>query len=289
MYGKELRRSLRLHAAQILVNWLPKAPEPVGRELCAGIGRLAHGVVRRDRELTRGNLRRVHPEWEEALVRAESKRVFAELGRNIYDFLRYPGLAEPARDALVTFNNESFLRDPLEKREGAILVTGHWGCWELLAAALARRGYPFKAVARPLREPRLNRALTTHRTRMGFQTVSDESPREALRHLRGGGFLGVLMDQRLRQGGVTVEFLGQRTRMTDAPARLSMKTGAPLIPFGIHRASGNRHRVEVLPAVRPRPGASARDTTQELAHALSRLIALAPEQWMWLHPRWEDA
>lgn len=288
MYGKELRRSLRLKSAQWVVDWLPRAPESLGREFCAGLGGAAYFLIRRDRELARGNLARVHPEWSEAQVHREARRVFLELGRNSYDFLRYPGLSPEARDSLVEFADESVLRVPQAAGQGAVLVTGHWGCWEVLAAALVRRGYPFKAMARPLREPRLDRALRGHRERMGFETVSSEGlPRASLRHVKQGGYLGILMDQRIRSGGVMVQFMGQPTRMTEAPVRIAASAQVPLIPFGIRRVSEHRHRVEVGPLVWPGER-SVTDLTQELAASLETLIALAPEQWMWIHPRWEE-
>lgn len=291
MKVKEFRRRLRLGATSALPRLFRVLPEPLGRGFSVWIGRAGHALVARDRRLARANLARVYPEWGEDRVRREARRVFEEIGRNAYDFLRYPALGRTARDRLVCLEGREHLEAARDAGRGAILVTAHLGCWEVLAAELARRGYPLKALARPLRERRLDEALVGHRKRMGVETISSEGlPIAALRHLRRGGFLGVLVDQRTKRGGVTVEFLGQRTRMTDGPARLALASGAPLIPLGIRRLSDHTHRITVSPALDD--GLRSRDAegvTQDIAHALEGHIRGAPEQWMWIHPRWDVA
>lgn len=286
MNGKELRRWARFRAAVFLPRFIGVLPESWGRGFCAAVGWTGHLLVARDRRLARGNLGRVHPEWPDRRIRREALRVFEEIGRNAYDFVRYPSLTAGERTKLVAIDGREHLDAAVAGGRGAIIVTGHLGSWEVLAAALSHEGYPLCALARPLREPRLDRALAEHRRRMGVETLSSEAlPIRALRHLRRGGFLGVLADQRIKRGGVTVEFLGQRTRMTDGPARLAAASGAPIIPLGIRRLPDDTHRVTVLP---PLPAESeVRRATQAVAHALEELISRAPEQWIWIHPRWE--
>jgi KDO2-lipid IV(A) lauroyltransferase len=288
MNTKELRRRTRFRAARALPGLLSWLPEGLGRGLCVWIGRGGHVLVGRDRRLARENLARVFPGWPAKRVRTEARRVFEEIGRNAFDFLRYPALEPEARRRLVRFEGREHLEAAVRDGRGAVIVTGHLGSWEVLAAALVEAGYPLLALARPLREARLDRALAEHRLRMGVRTLSSRAlPLQALRHLRGGGFLGILADQRIKRGGVTVDFLGQRTRMTEGPARLAVASGAPLIPLGIHREPDHTHTVTVLPPISPSSDRDAGVLTQEVARALERLILRAPEQWIWIHPRWE--
>ncbi len=286
---KEMRRRLRLGAAQALPGLIRIVPESVGRGFCMGIGRAGHALVERDRILARANLSRVYPEWSDDRVRREARRVFEEIGRNAYDFLRYPALGTTARDRLVCLEGREHLETARREGRGAILVSAHLGCWEVLAAELARR-YPFRALAQPLREGRLDEALLKHRRKMGVDTISSAGlPIAALRHLRRGGFLGVLADQRTKRGGVTVEFLGQRTTMTDGPARLALASGASLVPLSIRRLPDHTHRITVsAPLPVEAAGRDATAVTQRIAHALESRILAAPEQWIWIHPRWDD-
>ena len=287
MYAKELRRKLRAGAACRLPGLLAALPEGAGRELCAGLGWLGFWWVARDRRLARGNLKRVYPDWPAKRVEATARKVFKELGRNVYDFMRYPDLSDTERRNLIQVEGLEVL-DSLRRRErGAVIVTGHFGSWEILAARLVANGYPLKAMARPIKERRLDDLLSRHRERRGVETFpSSRFSPAPLRHLRNGGFLGVLVDQRVKTGGTVVRFLGHPTRMTDAPARLALATQVPLVPVAIRRLPNDQHRARVWPALEPK-GTPA-TLTQALAEILESEIRDCPEQWMWFHPRWND-
>ena len=214
MYAKELRRKLRARAVGLLPRVLALLPEGVGREICAGIGTLGFWWVGRDRRLARANLERVYPEWHPTKVEATARAVFRELGRNVFDFLRYPDLSPKARRSLVLLEGEEHLDALRRMGQGAVIVTAHYGAFEILAGRLVLDGHPLIAMARPLRERRLETLLSRHRARMGVPTIaSSRWPLAAVRHLKAGGFLGVLMDQRPRSGGVVVRFFGRPTRM----------------------------------------------------------------------------
>jgi len=287
MYAKELRRKLRAQAACRLPGVLGAIPEGAGRELCAGLGWLGFWWVGRDRRLARANLERVYPEWPAAQIEATARRVFKELGRNVYDFLRYPDLSQAEQRALILLEGSEVLHELRRRHQGAVIVTGHFGAWEILAARLVAEGFPLMAMARPIKEPRLEDLLSQHRNRMGVRTFpSSRSSLAPLRHLKNGGFLGVLVDQRVKTGGTRVRFLGRPTRMTDAPARLALATHVPLVVVTIQRLADQRHHARVWPALQP-IGTPA-TLTQALAATLESEIRKSPAQWMWFHPRWNE-
>ena len=286
MQAKELRRILRYRAALALPGVLGRLPEPWARALGGGIGWCAYGAIARDRRLAHQNLRRVYPRLESASIRLMARRSFVALGKNIVDFVRYPQYSESRREAMIHVRGEEFLES--RRGRGAVVVSGHLGCWELLGAALARRGFPLKGLARPMREKRLQDLLTAHRRAMGIEVIDTRSPVRALRHLKQGGWLAVLIDQRVPRG-IPVRFLGQPTVMTDAPARAAWSTGVPLIPVAVYR-EGKHHCLEVgepLPA--PAGPGDVLPVTQALADWLSRRIEAHPLEWMWIHPRWPKA
>ncbi|HET9234885.1 MAG TPA: lysophospholipid acyltransferase family protein [Candidatus Eisenbacteria bacterium] len=274
----------------LLPGVLACLPVGLGREICAGIGTLGFWWVGRDRRLARANLERVYPEWSASKVEATARAVFRELGRNVFDFLRYPDLSPDARRTLVLLEGGEHLEVLRRDGRGAVIVTAHYGAFEILAGRLVLDGHPLVAMARPLRERRLEARLSRHRARMGVPTFpSSQSPLAAVRHLKAGGFLGVLMDQRPKSGGVIVRFFGQPTRMTEAPARLAQATGTPLVPVVIRRLADHRHEARVLDPIPAPATRSVSDLTQELASCLEGEIRACPEQWMWFHPRWPNA
>src|SRR5262245_51706753 len=111
MYAKELRRKLRAQAACRLPGLLAALPEEAGRELCAGLGWLGFWWVGRDRRLARANLARVYPDWPAPQIETTARQVFKELGRNVYDFLRYPKLSEARRRDLIQLEGIEVLQE----------------------------------------------------------------------------------------------------------------------------------------------------------------------------------
>ncbi len=223
MNGKELRRWARFRATVFLPRLIGVLPESWGRGLCAAVGWTGHLLVARDRRLARGNLGRVHPEWTDRRIRREARRVFEEIGRNAYDFVRYPSLSAGARTKLVAIDGREHLDAAVAGGRGAIIVTGHLGSWEVLAAALVHEGYPLCALARPLREPRLDRALAEHRRRMGVEDTLERgvadpgAPPPAGRRIprRAGGS----EDQAGRRDGGVPGTADAHDRRTGAPCR----------------------------------------------------------------------
>jgi len=109
-----------------------------------------------------------------------------------------------------------------------VLVTGHCGNWEILAAALNCRGLRMAVVARSLDEPRLQGMLAGLRDRFGTATIergSDGAARQILGLLRRGGALGMLIDQDTKVDGVWVPFFGRPAFTPVGAAKLALRQG----------------------------------------------------------------
>src|SRR5207244_4177482 len=135
---------------------------------------------------------------------------------------------------------------------GAIILTAHFGNWELLAYAHGLLGHPITLVHRPMHNPLFDRAITEIRTAAGTRAIKKKAAaKEALRALKGHCILAIPSDQNhTRSFGVFVDFFGKRACTTPGVARLAMLTGAPVFPVFLVRAGeGYRHRIELLPEV----------------------------------------
>ena len=102
--------------------------------------------------------------------------------------------------------------------------------------------------------------------------------------------LGLLIDQRVRaEEAIDVPFFGRPALTSPIVARLSAKTGAPVVPaFGDHLPEG-RYRVTFLPALRPEPSDddAGEALTRRCLAVCERVIRERPERWLWLHDRWK--
>ncbi|MCB1008705.1 MAG: lysophospholipid acyltransferase family protein, partial [Acidobacteria bacterium] len=168
-----------------------------------------------------------------------------------------------------------------------LVVTGHCGNWELLAAALNQRGLGMSVVARALDEGGLQEKLLAIRARFGSPTIVRGTPgaaRALLGQLRRGGALGMLIDQDTKVEGVFVPFFGREAWTPSGAAELALRFDATVLPAFIERLPDGSHLARV-----GAPLALAADVTEATAamtECIETQIRRVPEQWVWLHRRW---
>jgi KDO2-lipid IV(A) lauroyltransferase len=176
---------------------------------------------------------------------------------------------------------------------GAIVVTGHIGNFELLAAYFAHRGISVAAGVRRLDDPRLNRLLDDFRTGAGVQTILRSSPdsgREILRVLKRRGIIGLLIDLDIRVPSVSVPFFGRLARTPAAAAVLAVRRDLPVVLTFAQRRPEGGHLFTIRPPIYPpNSGDRQRDIvalTCELSRILEEHIRQHPTEWIWWHRRW---
>ena len=131
------------------------------------------------------------------------------------------------------------LETALAAGRGAILATGHFGNWEIGAAAVAARGVPMAAVVRRQGNPLFDARLDALRRSLGVETISQhDAPRLVPRLLRRGGVVGLVSDQDARRAGVFVPFFGRAASTHRGPALFSLRLGAPVFACTAARLPG---------------------------------------------------
>jgi Kdo2-lipid IVA lauroyltransferase/acyltransferase len=160
-------------------------------------------------------------------------RHFAVVG---VDTLRIPNIIREGIDCYVKAENMHILDEALRAGNGAILLTGHFGNWELLGAYVAQKNYPIQVVGTPLKNPLLDKLLVNMRNGAGYlNRPRGKSAKEILRALKEGALLGILMDQDIKNlNGVFVDFFGRKAHTPIGPVVLAAKFGIPIIPMFMH-------------------------------------------------------
>lgn len=202
-------------------------------------------------------------------------------------------VAAPARLlSRVEVEGREHLAAAAGERGGVLLLTAHFGNWELLGLAHSLVGWPLSIVVRPLDFAPLDRLARRLRARTGAELIGKQRAlRPVLEALRSGRMVGVLLDQNAsRDEGVFVPFFGQPASTSRSLALLSLRTRRPIVPVFIHREPDGRHRVVIEPAL-PAPAANGGpaavvELTAECARRIEGTIRRWPEQWFWLHRRW---
>jgi len=184
------------------------------------------------------------------------------------------------------------LRELLSNR-GVIMLTGHFGNYELLGFTICRLGIPLVAVMRPLDNALVNRRLLAVREAGGLSLLYKRgATRSAEQILATGGTLCFIADQDAGRKGIFVDFFGRPASTYKSIGLLAMQQRVPIVVGAATRIGrGFRYRIDVERIIQPEEWDSRDDPlrwiTQTFSHALESAIRRAPEQYLWVHRRWK--
>jgi phosphatidylinositol dimannoside acyltransferase len=229
-----------------------------------------------------GGVRRRTVENMRWVVGARAEAVGRQAFRNYFEylveFLRFGAMGPAELDRAVEVRGVEHLHSALALGRGAVAVGFHIGNIDLGAAVLARQGYPVQVVVDRFEPARLDRLVQGVRAAKGLALIPlEEAPRRALKVLRSGQVLALLIDKPAPGEGVIVDFFGGPIEIPSGAALLARRTGAPVVPCRVSRRRG-RFLAEVAPFVDP--AAVAEIGSRDGARALMQLIVAQLETWV---------
>jgi len=260
--------------------------------------RLLYRLLPLRRQVVLDNLRRVYGERaDEAEITRLAQAHYGHLGRLFWEFLWYPWLSRARKLALVRVENLDALLAAHAQGKGVLILTGHFGNFEVATSA-GLASFPeakgrFHFVRRPIRPEWLDKLVTRRFRKAGFGVLPKRGGLDAiLDRLAAGDLVVFPFDQHAqRKDGVLVDFFGHPAGTFRSLGVIALSTGAPVVPAACWREPDGRHvlRFETpLQAVEDADTNEAiRLTTREFNRALELLIVRRPEQWWWVHRRWK--
>jgi Kdo2-lipid IVA lauroyltransferase/acyltransferase len=174
-----------------------------------------------------------------------------------------------------------------------IVVTGHFGNWEVFSYTAGLLGFRGSAVARRLDNPYLEHFLRTFRQKTGQKILDKNQDYDRIeKALASGGYLGLVGDQDAGPRGLFVDFLGRPASTFKSIALLSLTYSAPVLVVGAARVGAPmRYRIYVEDVILPEEYGAQPDApraiTQRYSDALARMVCRHPEQYFWVHRRWK--
>jgi KDO2-lipid IV(A) lauroyltransferase len=257
-------------------------PVRVATAIAARLGRIGFALAGKYRNLTITNLRFAFPEKNEAEIKSLAIKVFENLGRTAAEIVNFPKINKSNIDNFVRIENIGTLDDELKKGKGVIMLTAHFGNWEMLAATMKVKEYPGSVVGRRIYFHKYDQYLNYLRKTTNVNVLyRDQSPRGILKVLKSGGIIGMLADQDVDSvEGVFVDFFGKPAYTPTGPAALAMASGAAIVPAFIVRREYGKH---VLMIDKP---IEITDTGNKEADLLTNTRKWS-DQWVWMHRRWK--
>jgi KDO2-lipid IV(A) lauroyltransferase len=288
---KRLRRLAAYLAVRSLVGLAAVLPRGIGRPVFGSLGRVAYLILRRSRRVTLTNLRLIYGgALAEREIRALAVSVFVNLGKFAYDVVRLGRGPSPGFKRIISVAGRQHLDAALAKGKGVIAVTGHVGNWELLSAYVSSTGCRVSVLATRMKDARLDDVVVGLRRQLGVVVLErSRGLREALRCLRRGEVLGVLIDQDTSVDSVVIDFLGRPAKTAVGPVKIAARTGAAIVPMAMLMAGDGRYRVEIREQiVIDGTEASLTKDVERCSKAVESFIRAEPSQWVWMHKRWKS-
>lgn len=257
------------------------------------LGDVVWSVLRYRRAVALDNLGAVFGATRtEAEREAIAREAYKNVGRTFLEYLRFRTMTRKEIERMVEIEGLEHLDAILAGGRGGVLVTAHFGSWELFGIALAHLGYPMNFLVGKQHNRLVDRLINEHRVRMGIGTIQvGVSARDILRVLRKNEFICILSDQDARRHGVFVNFLGRPASTPQGPAAFALKTGSPIVTGFITRTRGAHHRGRVFPPIHVASTGRDREdivrVTQAYTDQLTQAVLARPDHWFWPHRRWK--
>lgn len=275
---------------------LGRLPLWLALRLAEGVGFLAWVLDRPHRRIGMINLGIAFPEKTLRERRRILRASFLNLARMGAELAHLPRLNDARLRRMVRFADEQWWAEAVrwERPTGVLVLSGHFGNWELLVYAHGRRGYPVTMVHRAMRNPLLDRWFNTLRARAGTRLLrKSRAGFDVLRALRAKELLVLPFDQNSTRGlGVFVPFFGVAASTNSGLARIALRADAPVVPvFIVREGASARHLVHVGPVLTAEAtGDFAHDVqrnTERFSRVFEDMVRRYPEQWLWMHKRWK--
>jgi len=284
---------LIIKAFSLFVNLLPEgSASRLGRRM----GRIAYTLDRGHRKTAIENLDLAFGrEKSKEEIRTLARKTFENLGMTAVEFFRIPKTDIEAFKARLSVEGLENIRKVLDnQKKGILLLLSHFGNWELMGLIPKAFHLSISVIARPIKNNRwLDRMVSEIREGAGLEVIpAAKASRRVLQALAQNRMVGILTDQRAKRSeGILVDFFGKRAPTTPALAVLAMRTGAPIVPIFMVRDGAQKHRLVIREPLQLMNSGDVKEdvefNTRLVNQTLEEMIRRYPDQWFWVHRRWE--
>jgi len=258
------------------------------------LGRLLWKYYHRGRNRALDNLHASFPEKSEEWIWQTGERSFEHIAMLAIDVLFTPRLVKKSNWRNYSqYKNAERAKWLMQEGRGLLMVTGHYGNFEIMGYLMGLFGFNIYSVARPLDNKFINKYLYSVRERVGQKIVDKKGAAELMTKITStGATLCFIADQDAGRKGIFVDFFGRKASTYKSIGLLAITNNIPIC-VGYSRRVGNRFYFEigVTRIIFPEEWATKDDplkwVTAEYTKAIEKFVREDPSQYWWLHRRWK--
>ncbi|MFC1540882.1 lysophospholipid acyltransferase family protein [Candidatus Latescibacterota bacterium] len=251
------------------------------------LGKFTFHVIRLRRNVTMENLRHSFgSEYDEEQIHRIACDSYVNIGITILEMLIVQRF-EPQMLERVDMTDSHILRSNFDKDQGVIVVSCHFGSWEIVGAALAAAGMPMTVVVKRLSNPYVDRMIYERRTGFGNKIINHGvSVKYIVNALKDKEIVGLISDQDAGADGVFVNFFGRKASTPRGAAQLALKYNVPIVVVMTLRTGNGRYK-GIFKEIAVNENDTIETVTQRFTTYIEEVIRVNPEQYFWMHRRWK--
>jgi KDO2-lipid IV(A) lauroyltransferase len=229
------------------------------------------------------NLKIAFPDKSDEWINTTLKKCYSFFTYNFLQFLAFPFDPNSIEIEVV---GKKYLNNAINENSGTVLVSAHFGSWEILGYWFGINNYPLVGIAQKQKNKGANLFFEEKRQLSGIKQVYRKSSMDSLYEiLNANKILGLVSDQDARGKGVFVDFFNEPASTHKGAALFHLNTNASLI-FGICvQKNIGKYLIEFIPINTKKK--STEDITQLYTTIIEQSIKKYPEQYFWFHNRWK--
>ncbi|MDA3799379.1 MAG: lysophospholipid acyltransferase family protein [Kiritimatiellae bacterium] len=240
----------------------------------------------------KSNLRHIYEYKNQPVTDKELSRkaleVYRNFGKYLIDFFYFTPMTPRQLKKYVDFQGEEYIKEAVSHGKGTILLTAHFGNWEIGAGTITTAGYPIVAVVLEDVNAQTSMLLNVMRMKRGIHLVSlGNAGKTILKTLKDKKNVALMGDRDYSNKGEKFEFLGRMAYMPSGPARLSIKTGAPVVFGRMSRQKKDNFLLDMCPPIYPE-NHDFESLQRKICKTLEKIVLEYPEQWYILYDFWNE-
>jgi KDO2-lipid IV(A) lauroyltransferase len=282
-------------ALRVVSMFMHSWPVELNLAIAKHIGNFMYAVDKKHRDRALGNLRRSFPDMPEAERQVMARRSMQQLvmlGVDVIFTTRLVHIDTWSKYVRLA-NFHDTLKLLIAKHQGLIMLTGHYGNWEILGYVLGTLGFETTSIARPLDNPYVNEWLLGVREKKGQRIVDKKGATTDVTALLGqGGTVCFIADQNAGKKGMFVDFFGRKASTYKSIGLLAMEYDVPVV-IGYARRAEDKFLFDVgvqdiiWPADWKSQDDPLRYITQRYTMGIEDFVRADPGQYLWVHRRWK--
>ena len=270
-------------------------PDALIRVLMKGLAWIAYTVSAKHRKIIHDNLDLAfNPPFDDKEKKEIGIHAFMNLIDTVFGIIKRDGMGKDEVLENVSFEGEEIIAKYHKSGKRFILVTGHYGNWELLSQSIAIKfNLILVGVGRKLDSDLMDSVLKENRERFNVEMVYKKGAMKGcIKAINQGKIIGILTDQSIRQKqSIEVNFFGLKASHTPLASILSRKFGLDLIPAFISTEDYVNYKVKIYEPIKAIKTDNQEEDltalTQAQADVMQLVIEKNPKQWFWMHKRWK--